>query len=55
MSELNSKCGDGEPAKLGETALKSLSEKRTEEDRLNLIDEMLAKLTGQDEEVSSYR
>ncbi|XP_063675575.1 fibrous sheath-interacting protein 1-like isoform X2 [Bolinopsis microptera] len=50
VSELNSKCGEGEPAKLGETALKSLSEKRTEEERLNLIDEMLAKLTGQDEE-----
>ena len=48
VAELNNRCGEEEQDKLGETALKSLSEKRTEEERLNLIDEMLAKLTNEE-------
>ena len=51
MTELNSRCGEDEREKLGEKALKSLSEKRSEEERLNLIDEMLAKLTSESQEV----
>ena len=48
VAELNNRCGEEEQDKLGETALKSFSEKRTEEERLNLIDEMLAKLTNEE-------
>jgi len=50
VTELNSRCGEDERGKLGEKALKSLSEKRSEEERLNLIDEMLAKLTSESQE-----
>ena len=53
MTELNKICGEESQEMLGETALKTLSEKRTEEERLNLIDEMLAKLTCENQEVSS--
>ena len=52
MTELNKKCGEETQELLGETALKSLSEKRSEEERLSLIDEMLAKLTSENQEVS---
>ncbi|KAL5264620.1 hypothetical protein ACHWQZ_G005635 [Mnemiopsis leidyi] len=50
VTELNKKCGEETQELLGETALKSLSEKRSEEERLSLIDEMLAKLTSENQE-----
>ena len=50
---MDSKCGKDEIEKLGEVALKSLSEKRSEEERLAMIDDMLAKLTSQDQEVGA--
>lgn len=49
MEELNEKCKVEE--KLGEAALKAITEKKGAEERLNLIDQMLEKLTGEEEEV----
>ena len=50
VEELNEKC-NVDADKLGESALQALIDKKGEEERLSLIDQMLERLTGEEQEV----